>query len=331
MPVLGSELKMYRSALVGDVAASNGSVMSSNEVVHNVNNNIFPDVPQSERVTGSTKFRKVFYKNTNSADLVLLNPRVYLDKYTQGDDAVYMAVGTQSDLQSALGSPKLYGCGKLDLSANTGATQLKVLIEDPATQFFTNGDTVRITNKADVNAAGQEEFATISGAPSIAGSVVTMNLTAPLTNTYSATDTRVSTVYSPGADLKPTITGTNVATVGNGDLTFTSMLLGNAGTIHDDWTITFSSSTAYAVSGARTGSVGTGNTLTDFAPNNPATGTPYFTLPAAAFSGAWAAADTATFTTNPAAIPLWLKRVVPAGAAAISGNRFVVAVDGETA
>lgn len=331
MPVLGSELKLYRSTLISDVAGSNGGVMSNNEAVHNVNNNIFPDVPQSERTAGSTKFRKVFYKNTNSANLPLLNPRVFLDKYTQGDDAVYLAVGTQSDLQSGLSSPKLYGSGKLDAAANTGATSITVLIEDPTTQFFQNGDTIRITNKADVNAAGQEEFNTINGAPSLAGSIVTLTLATPLVNTYSATDTRVANVYAPGADLKPTISGSSVATVGNGDLNFSAMSLGNAGTLYDDWTVTFSSSTAYSVSGARSGAVGTGNTLTDFSPVNPATGTPYFTLPASAFSGAWAAADTANFTTNPAAIPLWMKRVVPAGAAAISGNRCVIAMDGETA
>lgn len=331
MPVLGSELKMYRSTLVADTAGTNGGVMSSNEVVHNVNNNIFPDVPQSERTAGSTKYRKVFYKNTNSANLPLLNPRVFLDKYTQGDDAVYMAVGTQSDLQSGLGTPKLYGCGKLDAAANTGATSIQVLIENPATQFFANGDAIRITNKADVNAAGQEEFNVVSGTPSLAGSVATITLTTPLVNTYAATDTRVANVYAPGSDLKPTISGSSVATVGNGDLDFNAMTLVNSGTLFDDWTVTFSSSTAYSVSGARSGAVGTGNTLTDFSPTNPATGTPYFTLPASAFSGAWAAADTALFTTNPASIPLWLKRVVPAGAAAISGNRFTLAMDGETA
>lgn len=332
MPILGSELKLYRSSLVGDIAASNGGVLSANEIVTSVNNNIFPDVPQSERTTGSTKYRKVFFKNANGADLALLNPRVFLDKYTQGDDEIFIIAGTQSDLQSGIsGTPKYYGAGKLDANISSNASNINVLIEDPTVQFFKDGDTIRISNKADVNAAGQEEFAVISGAPTIAGSIVTIHLATPLTNAYSASDTRVANVYAPGASLSPAVTNTNVATVGNGDLNFGAMVLGNLGTIYDQWTITFSSSTAFSIEGVRHGSAGSGNTLTNLAPVNSETGTAFFTLPAAAFTGAWAAGDTATFTTTPSAIPFWLKRVVPPAAGAISGNRFVVAIDGETA
>jgi hypothetical protein len=332
MPILGTELKMYRSALVSDTAASNGGVSSANEVVSSVNNNIFPDVPQSERTAGSTKFRKVFYKNTNSADLALLNPRIFLDYYTQGDDAVYFLAGTPANLQSALvGTEKLYGAGKLDANVSAGALTISVLIENPAVQFFKDGDVIRISDRVDVTSAGQEEFAVIDGAPSLSGSVVTITLSAVLLNAYSAALTRVSNVYAPAATLAPSITNTGVATVGNGDINFAAMSVGNLGTIYDQWTITFSSSTAYSVSGARTGAVGSGSTLSNMAPVNPASGTSYFLLPSSAFSGAWASGDTATFTTEPAEVPLFCKRVVPAGASAISGNRFVIAMDGETA
>lgn len=332
MPIIGTELKMYRSALVSDIAGTNGGVLSNSEIVSSVNNNIFPDVPQTERTTGSTKYRKVFFKNTNSADLALLNPRLFLDKYTQGDDAIYFIEATQTDLQSAIsGTPKFYGAAKLDANVSSGAVNITVLIEDPTNQFLKNGDLIRISNKADVNSAGFEEFIAISGAPSIVGSVVTIHLATALVNSYTAADTRVANVLVPAGSLTPTVTATNVATVGNGDLTFASMVLGNLGTAYDQWTLTFSSSTAFSVQGVRQGSVGTGNTLTDLAPVNPASGTAFFTIPASAFTGAWAAGDTASFTTNPAAFPIFLKRIVPAGAGAISGNRFVVALDGETA
>lgn len=332
MPILGSELKMYRSALVGDVAGSNGGVVSVSEIVSAVNNNIFPDAPQAERTAGSTKYRKVYFKNTNAANLALLNPRLFMDKFTQGDDAVHFLAGTQTDLQSDIsGTPKMYGVGKLDTNISSNASTIKVLIEDPATQFFSLGDTIRITNKADVNSAGQEEFGVIDTAPSLAGSVVTLHLSTPLVNAYTAADTRVANVYSPGSSLAPSLSASSVATVGNGDLTFASIALGNLGTVYDQWTITFTSSTVFTVAGARKGSVGGGNTLSDFAPVNPDTATPYFTLPAAAFTGAWAAGDTANFTTSPAAAPIWMKRTIPAGVGSVAGNRFVVAIDGETA
>lgn len=331
MPVLGSEIKMYRSSLVGDVAASNGGVMSANEVVTSVNNNIFPDVPQSERAAGSVKWRKVFFRDTNSGNLPLLNPRVYMDNYTQGDDAVYFADGTQSDLQSGLpGTPKLYGCAKLDSSLSAGATSLNVLIEDSTNQYFKDGDVIRITNKADVSSAGQEEFVTISGAPTIAGAVVTIHTATPVANAYTAATTRVSNVLSI-ADLKPAVSGVNVTTAGSGTFDSANIGMSNLGTEYDVWSITFTSSTAYTVSGARIGAVGAGGTLSDFSPINPANGLPYFTLASALFGGAWLTGDTVAFTTAPAAHGLWCKRVVPTGATAISGNRFIIAIDGETA
>lgn len=332
MPILGSELKLYRSALVSDTAAGNGGLMSANEVVSAVNNNIFPDAPQAERIAGSTKYRKVFFKNTNSADLALLNPRVFLDKYTQGDDAVYFFSASQTGLQSDIsGSPKLYGAGKLDANAAAGATTITVLIESAARQFFENGDVIRITNKLTVDSAGFEEFVTISGAPTISGSVVTIHLATALSNSYAAADTRVANAMSAGATLAPVTFNENVATVGNGDLNFDAITLGNLGTVYDQWALTFTSSTAFTVEGVRTGSVGSGNTLSDLSPSNPATGTAYFTLPSSAFSGVWAAGDTATFSTGPASVPVWLVRIIPIGASAVAGNRFTLAIDGETA
>lgn len=217
------------------------------------------------------------------------------------------------------------------MNASAGATSIKVLIESASKQFFINGDTIRISNKASVTAAGQEEFITVSGAPTIAGSVVTIPLATPLVNSYLAADTRVANVLSAGASLAPALTGTSVATVGSGDVTFANISLGNLGTVYDQWTLTFTSSTAFTASGARTGSVGAGNTLSDFAPANPSSGTPFFTLPTSAFTGAWAAGDTLSFTTVPASIPLFFVRIIPANTTAVSGNKFTVAIDGETA
>lgn len=331
MPILGTELKMYRSALVSDTAASNGGKLSSNEVVSGLSNNILPDVPQAERLAGSTKLRKVFFKNANAANLPLLSPKCFLDKYTQGDDAVYFLAATQTDLESALvGTEKLYGCGKLDANRSAGATTLTVLIEDATTQFFKDGDTIRISDKPTVVDAGNEDFCVISGVPTIAGSIVTINLATPLNNAYLAATAKVSNVLAI-ADLKPTYSATGVTTSATGAVDFPQLALTNLGTLHDVWTVAFSSSTAFTVSGAASGAVGTGNVSSDFAPLNPSTSVPYFTLPAAAFSGVFAASDSVTFTTGPAACGLWVKRIVPAGAVAIVGNSFTLALEGETA
>lgn len=50
-----------------------------------------------------------------------------------------------------------------------------------------------------------------------------------------------------------------------------------------------------------------------------------------AFGGTFATGDTIAFTTQPAAIALWYKRVVPAGASSFSGNQVIVGIDCESA
>ncbi|MCK7579153.1 MAG: hypothetical protein MZV65_27770 [Chromatiales bacterium] len=67
----------------------------------------------------------------------------------------------------------------------------------------------------------------------------------------------------------------------------------------------------------------------DLSPSNPNGGT-YFTLAAAGWGGTAGTGDTLVFTTVPAGCPLWYRRIVPAGAAAISSDPVSVCVEGET-
>lgn len=333
MAILTTELKVFRSAQVSNTAAANGGRASYNEAVSGVNNNLFPDVSQAERTAGATHFRKAFFKNLNAANLTLFAARCFVENYTPGDDAAYFHAGAQDDLQSALtGSEDLYGAGKLDADVIAGATSITVLLENSSVQFFKNGQMIRISDKANVDAAGNEEFVTINGAPSLLGSVVTLSITPALANGYDADNTRVSNVYSFG-DLKGSPSLVVASTVGNGDYDNVTqpIVVPNVGGVYDDWTLTFTSSTAFTCTGTREGAQGSGSTLADFSPNNPATGTPFFTVKSAGFSGTWQAGDTLTFRTTPAHIPLWLKRIVPAGAGALAGDKVIVAIDGETA
>lgn len=330
MPIVASELKMYRSLLVSDTAGSNGGRMSTNEVLTGLSNNIMPDVPQTERTVGSIKYRKVFFRNTNAANLPLLSTRIFMDKYTQGDDAVYFFPATQSDLQSAItGSEVKYGVAKLDANKTAGATQLVVLLENPAIPIFANGDKIRVSNKATVDAVGDEDIVTISGVPTPSGALLTINFTPALAFSYLESNTKVSKIYDAG-DVKPVYSGQTVTSAA-GTCDFSQLVLTNLGTIYDTWVVTFSTSTAYSVAGTNSGSVGTGNRSGDFSPLNPETGVPYFTLPSAALGGTFAAGNTINFTTSPGAVPLWVRRDVPAGAAAVVGNSFNLCMEGETA
>jgi hypothetical protein len=94
------------------------------------------------------------------------------------------------------------------------------------------------------------------------------------------------------------------------------LTLYNDGVVYDEFEITFTSASNFTCSGLYSGDCGSGAVTADFAPENPDTGQPYFLLAKDGFGGTWQAGDTITFTTLPAALPLWLRETVPAGAAA---------------
>ena len=333
MAIIASELIWRRAAEVSD-AGTNGGRMTATAIPTGVKNNIWPDVPQSERTAGSTKYRKVFIHVANDNDLTLVAPKVFVLMPTPGDDRVTFIPGTQTNTQSGVtGSEQKYGAGTLNQNVSAGATSIQVLVENWAsTPIFANSMKIRISDKQTIGGSGNEEYATINAAPSAAGNVITLSLSAGLTNSYAtATPTYVSSVYEPG-DVKCSVDGWGESSgAGTFDETTYPVLCDNIGTIEQTWTVTFSSATAFSVSGNTVGSVGSGTTSTNFVPNNSAHGKPYFTLQKDGFGGTWANGNTITFTTHPASIPLWYQRVIPAGASSLSGNKVIVAVDGESA
>lgn len=86
-------------------------------------------------------------------------------------------------------------------------------------------------------------------------------------------------------------------TAGTYDSVNYPVTLTNNDTITETWTVTFTSATEFTVTGSQTGSVGSGDTSTDFAPTNPSTGSPYFTLAAAGWGGTWAVTESLSFVT----------------------------------
>jgi len=330
MSIIAAELVWRKPTEVSD-AGTNGGRMTHLPITSGVKNNIFPDVPQSERTAGSTKYRKVFIHVANDADLTLVAPKVFVESRTPGDDNVTFFVGTQRNQQSALtDSEQRYGAGQLNGNVSPSGTVITVAVEDAALDFLKSGMKVRISDKASINGSGNEEYVTITGAPGYVGNVATCNLTTGLVNGYSASTTKVASVYEPG-DIAPVIANWTENGTGTYNEATYPVLGDNIATIEQDWTITFTSATAFNISGDVLGMIGTGNVGSDAAPSNPNYSKPYFTLRSAGWGGTWASPNTITFRTSPAAIPLWYRRVVPAGANSLSGNSVIVAVDGESA
>lgn len=104
--------------------------------------------------------------------------------------------------------------------------------------------------------------------------------------------------------------GTSIASRYSGALPVT-----NGGATTDRWACVFTSATAYNLLSERLGQIGAGSTATDYAPLNPATNQPYFTLRAAGWGAGWLPGNVLRFNTQAAAAPIWLQRLVMPGAA----------------
>lgn len=330
MPISSNEIKMYRSQTVSN-ASSNGGLMGSVEAVSGAASNLFPNASSTERQNGASHWRKLFFKVSNALNLALLNARVWQDTNTPGGDLVYFTPSTQRQTQVALpGSPVYYGCGDLDVTVLAGGSTLVVETEVNAPEIFRNGSLIRLSNKADPFAAGTEEWLRVSGAPVVAGTLVTLTLESPVQNTYLAGTSRVSSVYEVG-NVQATADSFNTSSVG-GSLVDPedNVVPHGVGTIEQNWTLTFESASAYTIDGDTLGTVGAGNITAGAAPNNAAFGSPYFTLNPALFGGTFAVGNTITFSTHPASVPVFIRRKIPAGTAAQSNNSASFYIDGET-
>lgn len=325
MAVTQDDIKLYRAEQNND-EASNGGFLSAVQVVTGVKNNIFPDVPDSERISGSTKYRKVFWKIENTNNDSLQNVRMYMTRPTNGDDYITMFAGTQSDTQNDITAnppTREYGCGYLKNDVSANATQIQVTIEDSGLSgIFQTGDTIWIGDGT------KEEFhenVTVSVVDTTV--TITLDTNDTIQNDYSASNTIVGSCLLT-TEIKVSYSDVTV-TSSSGTFDDTKIQLDAFGTVEESWTVTFTDATNFTVTGARLGQIGTGSTDTDFAVENPDfSGHNYFTIPSTAWGGTWAANDTVTFKTHPAAFPIWFKRVVPANcdtaynifAHAITGN-----------
>jgi hypothetical protein len=336
MPILDNEIVWRPAALVSDaVPAQNGGRMAFRTLVSGVKNNLFPDVSQSERTAGSTKWRKAFIHVNSAQDTALLNVRLFLDALTPAGDFVVFQPGTQTDTENQIaGRP--YGIGTLYAPVVGGATQIKVVCEHNAEyatlQPIRVGDVVRVSDRPSTGGAGNEEWVTVS-AVSYGVDFATVDVSPALVNGYATSNTLVSSVL----ELPSVVAGVTVVSVTSSGGSLDSATVGNIqahnkGAIEETWTLTFTGATTFTASGSTVGTLtSTGSTSADYSPLNPATGTPYFTIKAVAWGGTFQANDTVSFATHPAAIPTWYRRQVPAGTFSLANDFTSLAIHGESA
>ncbi|MBX3655689.1 MAG: hypothetical protein KIS62_12470 [Ramlibacter sp.] len=335
MPLSSADI-IFRAALVANDSGSNGGRMKATILASALKNALFPDVRQSERTTGSDKWRKVFLHFAPPDPSQALDVKVVPWAPTAAQDRVRLHVGTQTDEQTAIiGTPgRAYGAANTVAGALApGAETIDVQLESASETIFVAGDVLYVTDKDDITSlTGAEEYVELSSV-SVSGTVATLTLAAPLSNAYSvsgSTYIRVASVLALGDVLPAAAAGTVTSSAGTFDAA--QLVVAPRSAIADTWTLTFVSAIAYTMAGDATGAVsGSGSVSGSFAPSNADFGGPYVTIPAAAFGGTYATGDTVTFTTTPAARGLWLRRIVPAGAASFAANRFTLMVDCESA
>lgn len=345
MSIVNSELVMLKSKVVTDTDANGGLMDNLSIITSGVVNNVWPSVFKAERLAGSTKYRKTFLKVANDSDETLFNPQFWIDIVTQGDDWVTFFEGTQTDIQSGItGAEDNFGCSSLNANVLAGVSSFTVTVEDDSLvpggsdEIFRDGDTIRITNKdTPSSTTGTEEIHVISGTPTVSGTEVTITVEGTLANAYNVSDntygTRVMSVFEP-SDIAASFDSFVVTTAGDGDYDSVTypVLLDNIGTIDQTITLTFTDSTNFtAVSNVSGVTLSGGSTSSDYLPSNPDVTKPYFTLETEGFSGTFALGDTIVFHTSPAAKAIWQKRVVPAAASSLTGNKTVVVYSGESA
>jgi len=328
MTILASELKEYQAENMSDTPASNGGYMSATEITSNVKENVFPNVTQAQRTAGVTQHRKVFHKIANDDDETLSNSRIFMTQVALGDDYTSLIEGTQTDVESGI-SGREYGVGTLKTNISAGGSSLVVVLENSGLTIFVNADTIYITDGTNsefhenvtINKVGDEVTITLDGGDTFVNSYL------------SATPTYIASVIEVGSiEASYDSWVENAGGGGTYDETTYPPELDNIGTVEDAITISFNlgDGVNFSCSGAKTGSMGTGNTGSDFAPNNANFTKPYFTLRSAGWAGGWQSGDSITFSIQPASHPVWRKRITPAGATALSSDSYKVMTYGET-
>jgi hypothetical protein len=91
------------------------------------------------------------------------------------------------------------------------------------------------------------------------------------------------------------------------------LVVTNADAITERWVLRFTNATTFDIVGETVGTIGTGVTGTDCAPENPRTGLPYFTIDYDGWGTGWATGNALRFNTVGGLAPVWMVRTTLAG------------------
>jgi len=103
----------------------------------------------------------------------------------------------------------------------------------------------------------------------------------------------------------------------------------NNGAIQERWALVFTDATNFRCVGEYSGQIGLGNVNADFAPINPVTGVPYFTVKKEGWGAGWVSGNVLRFNTIAATYPVWVIRTVKQSEPTGLSDQFQIMLRGD--
>lgn len=170
-----------------------------------------------------------------------------------------------------------------------------------------------------------------------------LTFTKPLTHNYDAADTIVGSALVIG-DMQSRYTrkfvqqtwnnawadeATGSGISANYNDALYPIAVTNKGAIQERWALIFTDNTNFRCVGEYSGQIGTGSVNADFAPINPVTGLPYFTVKKEGWGAGWANGNVLRFNTVAANFPVWVIRTVKQSEPTVMSDQFQIMLRGD--
>ncbi|QGM27394.1 hypothetical protein [Acinetobacter towneri] len=170
-----------------------------------------------------------------------------------------------------------------------------------------------------------------------------LTFTKPLTHNYDAADTIVGSALVIG-DMQSRYTrkfvqqtwnnawadeATGSGISANYNDALYPITVTNKGAIQERWALIFTDAQSFRCVGEYSGQIGTGSVNIDFAPINPVTGLPYFTVKKEGWGAGWANGNVLRFNTVAANFPVWVIRTVKQSEPTVMSDQFQIMLRGD--
>lgn len=169
-----------------------------------------------------------------------------------------------------------------------------------------------------------------------------LTFTKPLTHNYDAADTIVGSALIIG-DMQARYTRKFVqgswsnawadepssSILANYNDSLYPLQVTNKGAIQERWALIFTDAQSFRCIGEYSGQIGTGTTNADYAPINPVTGVPYFTIKKEGWGAGWANGNVLRFNTIAANFPVWVIRTVKQSEPTVISDQFQIMLRGD--